>query len=145
MNCNVNKENNNCTNNLNVNSNIYNSDNFAANENMKNIITKLEYVQNLYKDLKKKYSDLQSEKLRIEQNLLSKIDIENEKVEILNRQIKDIEKSVNLKNENIKSLTESNKNLLSEINILNINNIDLKKTNEVKISELDFTKKELEN
>jgi hypothetical protein len=144
LNCNVNKENNNCTNNLNINSNIYNSDNFAANENMKNIITKLEYVQNLYKDLKKKYSDLQSEKLRIEQNLLSKIDIENEKVEILNRQIKEIEKSVNLKNENIKSLTESNKNLLSEINILNMNNIDLKKINEVKISELDFTKKELE-
>ena len=95
--------------------------------------------------MKKKYSDLQSEKFRIEQNFLSKIDIENEKVEILNRQIKDLEKSVNLKNENIKSLTESNKNLLSEINILNINNIDLKKTNEVKISELDFTKKELEN
>ena len=111
---------------------------------MKNIITKLEYVQNIYKDLKKKYSDLQSEKLRTEQNLLSKIDLENEKVEILNRQIKDLENSINLKNQNIKNLTESNKNLLSEINILNMNNNDLKKINEVKISELDFSKKELE-
>lgn len=111
---------------------------------MKNLVTKLEYVQNLYKDLKKKYSDLQSEKLRVEQNLSSKIELENEKVEILNRQIKDLDNTINVKNQNIKSLTESNKNLLSEINILNINNNDLKKINEVKISELDFTKKELE-
>lgn len=108
------------------------------------MITKLEYVQNIYKDLKKKYSDLQSDKLKIEQNLISKIEIENEKVEILTRQIKDLENSISQKNQNIKSLTESNKNLLSEINIFNIKSNDLKRTNEMKISELDFNKKELE-
>ena len=104
----------------------------------------MEYVQNLHKDLKKKFTDLQAEKLKMEQSFTSKLDIENEKIEVLTRQIKDLESSINLKNQNIKSLTESNKNLLSEVSLLNSNNIDFKKINEIKNGELEFSKKELE-
>ncbi len=101
-------------------------------------------MQNLHKDLKKKFNEIQSEKLKVEQNLSSKIDIENEKIDILNRQIKDLENIISLKNSDLKILIESNKNLLGELSIVNANNIDLKKINDSRNLELEFSKKELE-
>lgn len=124
-------------------------DNIAANnanafESIKLLTSKLEYIQALYKDSKKKLNDLTIEKVKLEQNYQVKLELENEKVEILNRQIKDLEVNIAKKNDQLKFLTESNKNLLSEVSMLNVNNNDLKKTNEVKVAELDFSKKELE-
>lgn len=111
---------------------------------IKLIANKLEYVQNVYKEIKKKFSELQSEKLKIEQNYLSKLDVESEKIEILTRQLKDLESNIEIKNKNIKTLTDSNKNLINEVSLLNVSNNDLRKTNEIKNSELDFMRKELE-
>lgn len=80
----------------------------------------------------------------MERECKEKMDMEEEKSDIVKRQIKDMENILNMKNQNIKNLTESNKNLLSEIKVLNASNNDFKKTNDIKNSEIEFTKKELE-
>ena len=101
-------------------------------------------MNNLYKDLKRKFNDQSLEKLNLVKECKEKLEIEEEKSDILKRQIKDFENILTMKNQNIKNLTESNKNLLSEVRVINASNYDYKITNENKNSELDFTKKELE-
>ena len=101
-------------------------------------------MNNLYKDLKKKYNELSQEKINVEKEFKEKLEIEEEKTDIIKRQLKDMENILTMKNQNIKNLTESNKNLLSEIKVLNSSNNDFKKINEIKNTETEFSKKELE-
>jgi hypothetical protein len=114
------------------------------NEKKNLLISKLEYMNNLYKDLRKKYNDLSLEKINAEKDFKEKLVIEEEKSEIIKRQIKDMDNIIAQKNLNIKSLTESNKNLLSEIKVLTVSNQDFKKINEIRNTDIDFSKKELE-
>jgi hypothetical protein len=141
---NNNKTNNNNNNNNNLNLiPLYDT---LKNENEKKnlLVSKLEYINNLYKDLRKKYNDLSLEKLNAEKEFKEKFFIEEEKSEIIKRQIKDMENIISSKNLNIKSLTESNKNLLSEIKVLSVSNQDFKKINEIRYTDNEFSKKELE-
>ena len=49
---------------------------------------KLEYYSNAYKDLRKKYTEIQEEKMKLEQEIEEKLNIEKKKCEILKEENK---------------------------------------------------------
>lgn len=105
---------------------------------------KLEYYQNAYKDLRKKYSELLDEKSKLEQSYSSKFELEKEKNSIILKDSENIEKKLQKNNNDLKMLSESNKNLLVEVR--SVNNIldEVSKHKEVISIELQFYKNELE-
>lgn len=107
------------------------------------ILNKMNYIDNLNKDLRKKINEKAFEIIKLEKDFKEKIEIEEEKHEITKRQVSYLEKEIATKNQNIKNLIESNKNLLSQIKMLITSNDELKKNSENKTTEIDFIKSEL--
>ena len=78
-------------------------------------LSKLEYYQNAYKELRKKFNDLLEEKTKSEQEYMSKLEMEKEKIRILLKDSEILENKSIRKSNDMKSLSESNKNLLIEL------------------------------
>jgi hypothetical protein len=107
-------------------------------------LNKLEYYQNAYKDLRKKYNDLLEEKTKLEQDFNTKLEMEKEKIRILLKDTETLENKNIRKSNDMKSLSESNKNLLVELRSINSILDEMNKHKEGLLMELSFYKSEYE-
>jgi hypothetical protein len=108
-------------------------------------LNKLEYYQNAYKDLRKKYNELLEEKSKLEHSYNTKLEMEKEKNSILMKDSESLENKVLRKSNDMKSLSESNKNLLIELRSINSILDDMNKQKEGLLMELSFYKSELDS
>lgn len=82
-------------------------------------LNRIEYLEEGNRTLKKKLNDLTEEKMKMELNYKSKLQLEKEKTSILQRRIDESHQEVSKSNNKIKVLSNMNKNLLIEIKSLN--------------------------
>jgi hypothetical protein len=106
-------------------------------------LNKLEYYQNAYKELRKKYNDLNEEKLKLENTFNSKLDLEKEKLKVIVKENEENGKKINKYSEDIKQLSEVNKNMIIEVRSINNLLDEAHKVREVQLMELNFYKMEL--
>jgi len=106
---------------------------------------KLEYYSNAYKDLRKKYTEIQEEKTKLEQQIEEKLNIEKKKCEILKEENKSNDEKLDKNSRDIKSLSEANKNLLVEIKSLNTLLEEINKQKETLLLENFYFRNELES
>jgi hypothetical protein len=99
---------------------------------------------NAYKDLRKKSNELMEDKSRIELDFNERIELEKEKNEILNREIKSSEEKILKLNKDLKIVSDSNRNLIIELKSINTILDEVNKQKENFMLEISYYKNELE-
>jgi hypothetical protein len=122
---------------------IINSNNYGKHDALQS--NKLEYYSNAYKDMRKKYSEIHEEKMKLEQEIEERLNIEKKKSEILKEENKSNEEKLDKNSRDIKSLSEANKNLLVEIKSLNTLLEEINKQKEILLLENCHFRNELES
>lgn len=129
-----------------VNVNIISSHSIFNSTNSDHITqSKLEYYQNAYKELKNKYNTLMEEKMKLEEDFNSRMDLEKEKLDIIKSEAEKHDKKLHRTGEDLKTLSESNKNLIIEIRSLNNILDETSRQREAALMELNFYKNECES
>ncbi len=102
------------------------------------------FYRNVYDKEKKRNLDLTQDKLLFEKKCKARMDVEAEKIKVVNRLMSSKENLIEKLNQDIKNLSTANKNLLEEVTFYS-NHVDfINKQKEIAQLELNYFKNELE-